>query len=469
MRYISDDLLNKIKQKEMTIYNNAEPHISVDIARAKTAVTDSSYWTIEEIRSKPGIGSIEVDARRYNTYHGRPDKLVDIYDDNGTIKVGHREYPDLEKIGWVHDFDIGAGSEVSVCFNGEFKSFRESWRLQTEENPWIFWTDAIGDLYRQYWDDASTKELIDSNVTKVVSLRGWKEINNGNNDLGLIVGYVKTDGTAWYTNYCIQTDKTYLWETSKEVTGFSGDAVNIDLFLLNDYRVGIVIENNLEDIYWLITKRTWVGMAIEQTNIVASITDLKVNVIPINYIDSIAEENITAEITDLWVNVAEPIYPSPVSAENPDKIETEIHLIFSHLIDFDLTTVANAFSIKDSLNAEINILSTSPGIDNSEIVFTTSNFAGITGNVFIAYDRSIIELNSINQGSAFAIDSFNLEFTPELEPPEGYMDEHISASITDVVLNTTKVTYTNSYADENLTSNITDVVVVVTKVGDNPL
>lgn len=469
MRSVPSELLEKLHKNIQTKGSQAQPKMNVAVARAKTTVTDSSYWTVEKIREKTGLGDIAVAARRYSKHYGRPDRLYEIHVDNGQVKTAIREYPDKLKQGWQDQFALGPGTDVAIAFDGEWELYRKVWRQRTHENPWIFWVDDLGVLWGQLWDDETTLVELTTGVSKVTAIRGWKEFDNGLNDQGIVVAFVKTDGTVWYRNYCIQVDLTYIWESQRQVTGFTGTATNVGLFLTNDYRLGVLVENTLGKIWWLVTGRLWVGMAIERDFLKASISDVTFEVLPIQYLESHSDiENISANLTDIWFNVAEPIYPVPVFAENPDGDEYTILLRFSHPIDYDLSLVGPAFSIKDSVNANFTILSTAAGFDNSEIIFTLNIFSGASGNMFINYDRTIIELDSVNQGSRFAIESFSFEFTPDLAPPEGHAFENITVSILPTFV-VSQVYYRNGYASENITASIADVTFVVTKVGSNPL
>ena len=171
-------------------------------------------------------------------------------------------------------------------------------------------------------------------------------------------------------------------------------------------------------------------------------------VTPISFHEWKDDEKIDTSITDIWINVAEPIYPELLSISNDD--EYTIRLQFNHELDYNLYFVKNAFSVKDSMNVNFNIENTAPGVDNSELILTLVNFNAASGNMFITYDRNIIELDSLNQGSRFILESFVAEFTPELIPPEGFVEENISTSVTDITFDVKRAYYTNMYEVENI-------------------
>ena len=270
MRSIDPVLLSKIKEQNQTIYNNANPKMSIQVSRAKDTVMDSTYWTVETIREKEGLGDLSLAARRQKAY-GPPNRIYNIFVDNGVVKTAIREYPDYHQEKWKDQFNLGPGTAVAIAFDGEWEFYRKKWQLKTYENPWLFWVDGAGKLWSQLWDDVSTLFELASGVSKVKAIRGWKNVNFADRDHGVIAGYIKSDGKLYYRNYCTQLDGTTTWENERQVVEFTGMAVNLNMFITNDYRMGFVIEDSLGKIHWLITDRNWAGMAIAPEFIRANI------------------------------------------------------------------------------------------------------------------------------------------------------------------------------------------------------
>jgi hypothetical protein len=316
MRSVDPSLLTKLGSQEQTISNSADPKMFVAVARARNTVVDSTYWTVETIREGVSLGDVSVAARRFKVT-GPPNRIYEIHVDGGVVGTSIREYPDKLKDGFIDQFSLGSGSAVAIAFDGRWERHRESMRLITEEEPWIAWVDSSGVLWTQLWDDATTKLQLDTSVAKVRALRAWKNINYADRDQGIVVGYIKTDGSLWYRNYCQQADTTYIWESAKEVTDFTGtSAVNLNLFITNDYRMGFAVEDNLGQIHWLITDRNWSGMAIMPDIIATSLTDLSVDLIPVAYKDGYDNEIIAGSITDLIMDLYWAGETLPVKAEN---------------------------------------------------------------------------------------------------------------------------------------------------------
>ncbi|OPZ87775.1 MAG: hypothetical protein BWY74_03318 [Firmicutes bacterium ADurb.Bin419] len=263
MRNLTPYLNNKLQSNRQTPFNKADPKMSVKVSRARTTVMDSDYWIVETIREKPDLGDVSVAPRRLKAY-GAPDRIYEIHVDNGIVRTAIREYPDKLKERWKDQFILGEGSSVAIAFNGDWESYRKNWNLLTGEKPWVFWVDNSNVLWRQHWDNETTKAELATGVVYVRAIRAWKNRVFPLQDQGIVVGYIKTDGTVCYRNYCYQADGSYAWEYEKNVSDFTGSALSLNLFITNDYRMGFVIEDTVGQVHWLITARNWGGMAVEQ-------------------------------------------------------------------------------------------------------------------------------------------------------------------------------------------------------------
>ncbi len=303
MRNIPPDLLAKIMKQNQTIYENADPRMSIQVSRAKTTVTDSTYWTVETIRTKEGLGDSCITARRFDP-RGKPNRLYNIYVDNGIVKTAYREYPDYHEVGWQYQFDLGQGSAVAIAFDGSWELHKVKqkylWCLITDENPYVFWVDNSGDLYVQTWDDVDTRVHLASDVVKVKAERGWKNVSFPERDHGLIAAYIKTDGRPYYRSFCYQevSDK-FIWETEREVEEFEGTANTLNLFITNDYRTGLVIEGTDGKVFWLITDRNWAGMAIAPESITVAPIKVTATLTPIEYPEGYETEYLSVAPTEV--------------------------------------------------------------------------------------------------------------------------------------------------------------------------
>jgi len=373
--------------------------------RLETAVVD--------IRTKVGLGDIAIAPRRYNNPpQGRPDSLYEIHVDNGVVKTSIREFPDVDELGWVDQFELGNGTDVEITFDGEWILYEGIWRLVTDEVPFIFWVTDTGKLMSQLWNDASTLAELATGVDTVSAIRGWKNFDL-EVDQGMVLAYVKTDGTVWYRSYSQQLDDTVIWETEREITDFTGTAKNVSLALGLDYRFIVVIENTIGDIYWLVTERKWAGMAIQPHYISSAITDITLEVIQITYYDSYENENITTGISDITIDI---LFGSPynsfVNLENiADEfddwgriinIEVE-HELFSTptIVIYDIVgsqelPVGN-ITMTDSTHITVEIgIASEIGMNNSEdVTVTLSNTLNEAGYSFDTFNETFTPINLV--------------------------------------------------------------------------
>lgn len=290
MRIISPSLLNKLTDNNQTTYNNSDPRMNISLARARSSVMDSSYFTVETIRTKAGIGDISIGLQRLNPY-GPPNAIYEIHIDNGIAKTSIRKYPDKRKEGWKDQFEVGPASSVAICFDGRWIiNSKRQWQIVTKEKPYIFYIKPDNNLFVRLWDNEE-EFLLGENIKKVKAIRGWKSTIVGTDDHGIIAAYIKNDGKVYYRNLCEQEDGRLVWELERQIVEFSGIAVNLNLFITNDYRTGIIIEDNNGKITWFITSRNWAGMAIAADTILAR-SDLRVKFIETTKYYTFNEERI---------------------------------------------------------------------------------------------------------------------------------------------------------------------------------
>lgn len=408
MRQISPDLLAKLNSNMQTPANNAQPRMSVQVSRARSAVVDSTYWTVETIRSKAGLGDISLAPRRLKPY-GRPDRIYEVHVDNGIVKTTIREYPDLLSGGWVHQFDLGAGSAVALAFDGEWSLWRKKWRLKTYEKPWIMWVDASNVLWAQHWDDALTLVQLATGVTKVKAMRGWKNKYYPERDQGIVVGYIKTDGFLYYRSYCQDISGVQAWEMERAVAEITFQITNLNLFLLNDYRMGFVVQDITNQIHWLISERNWAGMAIGVETLVAAPFGASVEYDFIEYPEAYHTESIFGAISEVTARLLWAVpYNAILSAENePDELD---NWGYSITVEFEhgLTTPSPTdFSLTDENSALFQVLGITHVSDN---IYTleTSDFNNAYGNLSINFTGGGITKGENEQDMI----SFSYSFLP---------------------------------------------------------
>ena len=459
MRHTTTSLNEKLESSQQTPANKADPKMSIQVSRARMTVMDSDYWTVETIREKANLGDIGIAPRRFRPY-GQPNRIYEIHVDNGIVGTSIREYPDTFKDGWKDQFTLGVGSSVALAFDGNWQRYRSAWRLVTEEKPWIFWVDSGGALWRQLWDDESSISQLDSSVTYVRAIRAWRNLYSSELDQGIVVGYIKTDGTVWYRNYCRQADGTVTWEVARQIPSIS-NAVHLNLFLTNDYRVGFCIEKSNKEIQWIITQRNWAGMALIPENIQASLVLNEIKLIPIAYSDQDVLERIDSSIKFNKVNfcpmdVIINFSPSIIRAKRMD----------SHLIEIEYDTelyeVPNcpeSFTISNNSIVEVSKL------DTKTLRLTTANTLVSVGSWTVTYD-GLGGINSFySEYCKPEFGSFSVLATGE--PPSVF--ESIVPNLMITNIDFIQCDFSSFYSEERIDATLGMVTVELIKIGTNPL
>lgn len=452
MRSIDPRLLAKTNLQNQTIYNNADPRMSIQITRAKTTVTDNTYWYVETIREKGGLGDLSLAARRTRPY-GSPDRIYNIYVENGLVKTATREYPDYTEIKWIDRFSLGTGKAVAIAFDGEWQWHKLRRQLVTYEKPFVFWTDNSNKLWSQLWDEVNTKLELATDVIKVKAIRGWKNINFHSRDHGIIAGYIKSDGKVYYRAYCIQEDGNSAWEIERQVTEFTRTAVNINLFITNDYRTGFVIEDSQGKVHWIISDRNWAGMAINSEYITANA--------------------VTATVTlhAPTVNAFLEAYNQPITIGGTENWSKEIEIITRHKLysanhlDFEVIDELNRYYYPDKITHIRNNKYKLEFIGENDF-----NNIGLDKSAIIKF-KGIYTLNE----DGVLYQPFQTTFYPEnLAPPppaKVIAEEYMTAAPAAITVSLIELEYYNIYgADEDLiTASAAEITVLLEYVDiENP-
>ena len=411
MRNITSSLNDKLESSQQTPFNNASPKMSIKVSRARTTVMDSDYWTVETIREKQDLGDIALALKRVNSY-GSPDRIYEIYVDEETVKTALREYPDYLKDGWQDQFELGAGSAVAIAFDGHWQFNRGKWRIITDEEPYVFWVDSSNTLMTQLWDKQDTLQQLSDLVVKVRSIRGWKNVNFADRDQGIIAAYIKTDGSVYYRNYCIQQDGTKVWEIEKQLTEFTGIAININLFITNDYRVGFVVEDSDNKIYWYITKRNWAGMAIAPDKFYVE-SNINISLIKTIRKNGFNDEKIVIS-QNMNINLLYGAsYNEFINVINIDDGSSNYGLLINANTSYELFDIqTNDFEVFDENNTHFMINSITK-IDATTYEFLVDDFNSAYGNLTL----NCKGITTKNEGG-YLFDAFAISFSPTgLIPP----------------------------------------------------
>ena len=104
--------------------------------------------------------------------------------------------------------------------------------------------------------DVTTRKILDTGVTSMSVVRGYKSEKYKEQDQGVICAYIK-DNLPYYVNYAYyEITGDYSWSAPRLLV--NQEAQEIYVQRLNDYRVGFLVSNNENNI-WYISDRTYVN------------------------------------------------------------------------------------------------------------------------------------------------------------------------------------------------------------------
>jgi len=477
MRYISPTLLQKLKDKFQTIYNDADPRMEIFISRTNRYIQQGTLLNPKTVREGEELGPLDLAVRREDP-NELATELVMIYIEGGDAKIATLdavpEAGDADK--WKYRKTLGPAVDVAVEFDGHWERITDRegiwWETATrfvkvsEGEPWFFRVTPGGDLLARQGMDGSDS-ILATNVSKCAALRGWKSVTITSLDQGLVVAYI-VSGEVRYRNLAEQEGGSVIWESEKTVTDIPTPAEHVALFRTNDYRLGILAEVNGE-MHWAITERNWAGMGIPPEAIAATIDEYSIELIEITYRSGYApDEVISASITGYEVLFCPNIYPQLTDLYNPSEDDTT-----TIVLEFDMdmenhTGQEAAFTVIDENLNTYAVLSTAQGATVNIVELTTKDFSGAAGDLTVEYDDSVGTLcSTVEGGCKMKLASFTQSFTPLIAPLEGYTSETISASIEGFALDLITVTYKDGYApDEKISASITGYSLVLIHVDD---
>lgn len=322
--------------------------------------------------------------------------------DAGVLKWSTSSNVTSTPISWqVQDTIAAEAIYCTIEFNGYwYKQSEGKIRFMTTGQPLILWVDSLNKLYAKWMDGGVVFQLA-QDVIKVDSVRGWRSIENRGEDQGIVIVYIKTDGTVWYQSYTEQPDGSFMWEAETQIIEIPAPCSYIHVFRANDYRLGVIAEN-LNNIHWFLTKRNWSGMSIGAERITVN-TTLTVELKKINFYNTYNTENITV---DLIMHPAKLLY---TLADNRFKnIINENSYTIKATTQNGMTEVTAAdFKVTDSADVEYSIISIEK---NDEYLYTliTTDFNNAVGDMTVSFLGSGTTLGAIGQ----IMNPFSKSFEP---------------------------------------------------------
>lgn len=203
----------------------------------------------------------DIAIRQLSSDNG-PDQIWVVGLDNNEALIRYRDYQETNaNVAWTAVGSLGRALHAAIEFDGSWvlRAGAGQYTIDTEENPYIFIVDEENRLIAYHGIDDDEPYELDTNVTFVRACRAYSSIDYPEHDQGLVVAYLKTDGTAWYRQYVWRADRQqFYWLPEVQIGIDTWDHINVSR--LNDYRVSFQLSNSEKNL-WIYSDRTWVGQA----------------------------------------------------------------------------------------------------------------------------------------------------------------------------------------------------------------
>ncbi|MBT9173168.1 MAG: hypothetical protein DDT21_01558 [Syntrophomonadaceae bacterium] len=459
MRPISPELLAKVKSRQQTLYNNAEPKLKLQFSRGLT----SELFLVYTIQTKDLLQAVDVTVKR--TAAGLPpSEVIAICLDNNVARVKSKPLPYNELTPWVDEFTVAPDV---ACAAIEFDGFWDrDWKTKrfnfiTEEAPWIFYARG-GVLYAKRWRDAPL--ALADNVDKVCAIRGWVPVDSDQaNDQGLIAAYIK-NGKVYYRSYCTQVNSAKLWEVEREVPGIAGAVTDLALFRTNDFRIGFLVTVG-GMMRWFLTERNYAGMSVWPDLITAGIAGLSFGTVPVRYHDAFhPAESVTGSVdVDRFYVCPADAAALVLNVQRPTA--RTIVVTFNHALE----TAEKDFMAVRNVNGSRFYALSSVAINGKDLIVTTAADLPL-GDAYLEMSQAGKYYVALRVTSACVLDYSQFSILAKGQPSEVFTDEALTAAVNSVAFVVIQVFYRDGYSsNENITAGIAHISFAVTRVGGNPL
>ena len=250
MRPIQNYLLSRLKNKIQTTGNNNEIRSHVRLSRPTTVLENDLYL------EKLPLGINNCDDCSIAVAHETPSRRnsrIDImYIENGVAKwcISPTKYP-MEEHVFVDTGFMESATSCSICYDSQTKLTRDGIvEMLTYGEPWLFWTDPLGELWCQNGMDETTRiSLATTNVSDVSAIRGLYNTNK-NYDYGLILFFL-LGGSIYYRQLV-----NNVWTDAEPISfGPTSTYVEISATRSWDTRIFLQARTNTGSIYELVTQQ----------------------------------------------------------------------------------------------------------------------------------------------------------------------------------------------------------------------
>ncbi len=449
MRYLPQELKNKLLQNIQTDSTNAKPNLRLIATQAScnTLISEDIHKSVPA-----NFGDIAI---RQLDGENTPSVAYAICIDNGIANIYRRDFPtDLEK-PWVKQWSLGSTKEVAIEYNGEWcLDAKKKWHyLRTEEYPYVFYVDNSNNLFVQHWCDSTTKTQLTTGVSQISACRGWQSHDDVSLDQGLIISYIKS-GKVYYRAFC-----NNIWETERDVTPLGIGNTSLCVFRTNDFRVGFITENNGQITYTL-SKRTYAGQSVRPETAYVEVNKCEIKYTPIKYLYAYVQDETLVTDTPTSNCVIEYYKERPalevISTKRIDNVGYEVICSFS-LLDRGLKglTITPKTEITDII------------VNDNKLSFKTTDALSKNIAVEVTVPDSSGLFYKPPDTSYLSVSETTIRFSPEAIEAD---NETIISSLIIKIFSAKQVIYSDNTCveDFSLRTNI-ECTLSAIKVGEQPV
>ena len=419
MRNLSQDLITKSAQTNQTIAADAEPYVSLRIARRNTILDNINL--AEKVRVRRMDANLITDADvavQHPRFKGENTKIWVAYIRRGQLAVRWAyDRENITEISWT-GIDLGVDATAcAIAFNSEVIENARNYSefVTVGEYPYVFYVDTDGALHYILLGDVIQDEVLAlANVTDVSAVRGPSG-KHGSWDMGLTVFFLM-NGVLYYRQLI-----GGVWYDAEQVTlEISGETYEaIDAFVTWDYRVGVQVLTSSGKLYQIITYTEGIGArGSEHIQISAN---AKIVLSGINYYAVKNEEHIDIS-PNANISLIYGLTALPTSVANIEDEEENWGTTIIVTFDYPNTSsgsLTGLFTLVDTGGNNYNC--TSAVLTSSQVltlVFDDFNLAEAQSDNTLTLTYTKPSSGGL-LSPAVQTDSFTLEFEPEnLEAPQ---------------------------------------------------
>lgn len=414
------------------------------------------------------IGSVAYDITvRKTEAESQISYIYAICIDDGICIVKKCQYQDTPGAAWIGEATLGNAIDAAIEFNGLWDLTYQPYIFNTDESPWVAILRPNNEVYVKRLDDTTTEQLLAVDAIAIAMIRGWDNTWDPGTDQGLVVGYVKSNGTVYYRAYCRQSDNSFMWEAEYQLSQFIGTAIDINLFKTNDFRIGFNVLANTGITYTYITKRNWPGMSVPPEYVTADVIGLTASITPIKYTDTeMKDEYVTTNVKFMDCLLSK-TGTETYSISKSGFIDTT-HMFIEYscpiVVEEELTAY---FTMSNSTNLITNVAADPD--NNKRLILTVRDPLKLYIAATVNYlGGALLRAIVAPMWQPHIYTAYTVEITAM--PPEA--NEYVTAGVLSLTAMTQRVYYSD-YGDQMnhgyVTADVSSLTITATKVDNNPI